>query len=107
RCAPERHPDLSTVGVPGHDEVRPRRGERLQGPRIRSMSHAHPKTCLGVEARIVQTPLAGRAAAPPDVITVDMGVAEPAEVDAGALDPQARLGVVEEMPAPGGLPRLH
>src|SRR5699024_4458363 len=78
-----------------------------QCPRIRSMGHAHPQTGLGVEARIVQAPLAGRAAAPPDVITVDMGIAESAEVDAGALDTQARLGVVEEMPAPSGLCRLR
>src|SRR5699024_10743914 len=76
-------------------------------PRIRSVRHAHPQTGLGVEARIVQAPLAGRAAAPADVITVDMGIAESAEVDAGALDAQARLGVVEEMPAPTDFCRLR
>src|SRR5699024_7034954 len=39
--------------------------------------------------------------------TVDMGSAESAEVDAGAVDAQARLGVVEEMPAPTEFCRLR
>lgn len=102
-CAVSGNAKLSTVGMPGHDQVGTILGHRVQHAQVGGVRNGEGEISARIES-------AGDVVV---LVSSDVGIIDTANIDLSAIGLETRLGVGEIEPTAGGetgnqvLPRQH